>query len=259
MEGRKIIIYLSLLHNGDWDKMYLTIKNKEPITDKLPELEEKFNALKESTVTILDKEYPSIFKLSYTAAMPFVLYYKGDFSLLDSTLRRLTVVGSRNSSKYGEESVKKIINELPNDVIIVSGLAKGIDAIALWAAIRSGKKTIAIIGNGINYCYPEENAVLYNEILNHGGLIMSEYPPNTPPDADNFRWRNRILAMVANGILIGEGKPRSGTKLTAGFGIQFNKNIGCIPYPITENSLCNSLIKDGASLIENSEDALELL
>lgn len=191
--------------------------------------------------------------------MPFVLYYKGDLSLLNEGLKRLTVVGSRNSSKYGETSVKKIVQGLDNEVIVVSGLAKGIDSVALLSALHSNKKVIAIIGNGINFCYPEENLSLYNEIIAKGGLIISEYPPNTPPESSNFRWRNRLLAMVSSGILIGEGKLNSGTKITASFGIQFNRNVGCIPYEINKESLCNQLIKDGASLIETSEDAYDLI
>lgn len=259
MKGRDILIYLSLLFKGDWDKIYQCIKNKTSINDKISSLENEFNSLKENIVTIIDDNYPSIFKNCGVPTMPFVLYYKGDLSLLNEGLKRLTIVGSRNSSKYGENSVKKIVHGLDNEVIIVSGLAKGIDSVALSSALSSNKKVIAIIGNGINFCYPEENLSLYNEIIAKGGLIISEYPPNTPPESSNFRWRNRLLAMVSSGILIGEGKLNSGTKITASFGIQFNRNVGCIPYEINKESLCNQLIKDGASLIETSEDAYDLI
>lgn len=259
MTGRELLIYISLIHRGEWDAMYKTIKEKRNLNIKEETIKEEISKINANIVTLIDEDYPSVLKTCNTYATPLVLYYKGDLSLTSNVYKRLTVVGSRRCSKYGIESVEQIVKELPNEVIIVSGLAKGIDTVALESALKSNKKVIAVIGNGIDFCYPEENKKLYDDIINKGGLIISEYPPQTPPEANNFRWRNRILAMLGDGLLIGEGKFNSGTKITAGFAINFNKNVGCIPHQIYERSICNELIKDGASLVENAKDAYELL
>ena len=259
MNSNEILAFLSIKYKGDRGEMYECIKNKQKIDHSSSEMREALDNLKEKYVTLLDEEYPSIIKKTGGCNFPIVLFYRGDLSLCDESKKRLCVIGSRENTKYGEVSTQKIVSELPNDVIIVSGLARGIDSIALQAAIDSGKKTIAILGSGIDVCYPKENERLYNKIIETGGLILSEYPPKVQPDPNNFRWRNRILAMIADGVLVGEAKEISGTKITVGFALRFNKSVGCIPYPISSQSFCNTLIKEGALLVETGQDALDLL
>lgn len=259
MQARDILINLSIECKGQWEEMFRYIKSKRPLEKPKENISDILKEQGVNVITVVDKDYPTIFKECGVPTFPFVLYYRGDFSLAKDGLKRLTVVGSRNSSKYGEDAVHRIIAKIPNDIIVVSGLAKGIDSVALKSALDSDKKVIAIIGNGIDYCYPEENKELFDEILAKGGLILSEYPPKVEPLADNFRWRNRLLAMISSGVLIGEGKMNSGTRITAGFAVNYNKNVGCIPYNLEENNLCNSLIKDGAMLVESEKDVLDLL
>ena len=107
-----------------------------------------------------------------------------------------------------------------------------------------------------NYIYPKENEALYNRIIENGGLIISEYPNSVAPTPDKFCFRNRIVADIGSFLVIGEAYERSGTSITVNYALNAGKGIGCVPYPANVNSACNALIKDGAAMIENSDDLL---
>lgn len=257
MKAKEILGYLSYIYEGNWDEIYAAIKRKQVIDMNNHEV---FNALERlNYITITDANYPDCLKAG--TKPPFVLYYKGDISLLKNQNyeKCLSVVGSRNASNYGREIVTKIINELPKDFIIVSGLAKGIDSCAHEAAINSDKKTIAVLANGINDCYPSSNRNLYEKIIEKGGLILSEYPNNVEASKDNFLIRNRLIALFGKSLLVGEAHLRSGTSVTISHALSLGKDVGCIPYHANEKSACNLLIKDGAYLIENKEDIFTLM
>ena len=259
MDARQLLLWISRRYKGHWPSMYECIKNKvqpDITTDQLVDEAEKF---KEKYITIVESDYPQILKECTDGTVPFVLYYRGDLSLLTSHNKKLAVIGSRKSSKYGESKTRSIVEGLPENTIIVSGLARGIDTIGIRAALDSNKKVIAVIGNSIDTVYPEENAALFKEIVDKGGIIVSEYPPETPISPDNFRWRNRIVAALSDTIMCGESYERSGCSITIGYGLNFGKTICCIPYPANINSFCNQLIKDGASLVETSDDVKNLL
>lgn len=253
MNANEIIIYLSFINDGDWDKTFNDIRSKrrdfsnEDVQNVLKNIKSKF-------ITLLDKEYPETLKNSYKP--PLALYYYGDISLLKEYEKSVCVIGSRNPSSYGIEMTEKIVNDLPNDIVIVSGLANGIDVTSHKAAINTNHKTIAVIGSGIDNCYPSENQRVYEEIKeNH--LLLSEYPNMVKPDKDHFPMRNRILAALSKTVVVTDASYRSGSSITVSFAIEGGKNVCCIPHKATEQSLCNKLIKEGARLIENGDEILE--
>ena len=255
--NKDILAYLSFIKNGEWDEIFKVIKNKESINTG--EIEDTINRITTDFITLVDDNYPISFKRKLNKP-PFVLFYKGDLSLIyNRNKKRLSVVGSRNATNYGCDAIRKIISELPKDYIIISGLATGIDAAAHQAALDNGLKTIAILGSGIDYIYPSKNKELYNNIIKNGGLIISEYPNSTIPKRDNFVFRNRIVAGLGNFLLVGEAYERSGTSTTINYAIECGNNVGCIPYPITYGSMCNKYIKEGAYLIENAHDIEEIM
>lgn len=249
VRGRDIIIYLSIKYNGEWDAIYNAIKTKEEID--FSTVEKTISTNKANVVTIIDENYPQCLKNIFHP--PFVLYYYGDISLIANDRQNLSVIGSRSCSRYGEKITKDLVSSICSKFNIVSGMAKGIDSVAHNQAIVSGGRTIAVLGSGIEHCYPKSNLDLYEKIK-QSHLLISEYPNQCVPTPTNFISRNRIIAALSKAILITEAKEKSGTLTTVSFGLQFGKDVFCVPYPAGEKSVCNRLIRDGASLIENADD-----
>lgn len=249
VRGRDIIIYLSIKYNGDWDAIYNAIKTKEEID--FTTVNQTISSCQANTLTIIDENYPQCLKNIFHP--PFVLYYYGDINLIDNDRVNLSVIGSRNCSRYGEKVTKDLVSSICPKFNIVSGMAKGIDSVAHNQTIISGGKTIAVLGSGIEYCYPKSNIELYSKIK-QSHLLLSEYPNNCPPVPNNFINRNRIIAALSKAILITDAKEKSGTLATVSFALQFGKDVFCVPYPVGEKSICNRLIRDGASLVENADD-----
>lgn len=253
MNGRDILIYLSIKHNGDWSKIYNDIVNRENnFTEDM--VITCLNSLQSKAVTILDEDYPQILKQIFHP--PFVLFYYGDLSLVRDINKCISVVGSRANSSYGEQVTNNIVGELATDFNIVSGLAKGIDSLSHWAAINNKGKTIAVLGSGIDNCYPSSNQKLY-DIIKRDHLLISEYPNNALPNSVNFPIRNRIIAGLSSILLIPEAKNKSGTSITAAYALSGGRTICCVPNTINNDSLCNRLIKDGAVLVENAKDVID--
>ena len=189
---------------------------------------------------------------------PKQIYVEGDSELLKKD--SIAIVGTRNCSKYGKECAKKFSSILAKqNVTIVSGLALGIDTIAHYCSMKEIGKTIAVIGSGFDYIYPEENKYLSEQILQNGGCIISEYPPEEPMNKAYFPKRNRIISGLAMGILVVEGRYRSGSKITARYAIKQNKQVFCIPNRINETAgyIPNLLIQNGAYLVMEPQDILE--
>ena len=246
---KKMLLALSLQTGGNYEQMFRLLQRKE-----FPPMEDILNAekhIKSRYLTFFDKEYPD--SLRESARPPLVIYYYGDISLLYKEKEAVAVIGSREASEEGISVTEEFVRELVPDYLIVSGLAKGIDATAHRAALDNDGKTIAVLGSGIDYCYPSENYSLYRKIKEKG-LVISEYPNATVPEQDNFPMRNRIIAGLAKGILITEAKKRSGTLITVNWAQMLSKEVMCVPYRARDNSGCNQLIKDGAYLVEDSED-----
>ena len=253
----EILVYLSIIHKGDWNKIYESILNKVPI-DK-DEVLKLTRDLECKYITILDASYPLCLKSIYKP--PFVLFYKGDISLLSDNNFKIAVIGSRLNSDYGKDITEKICKELiekKENCVIVSGLAKGIDSIAHQCCLNNNGKTIAVLGNGLDIIYPKENKNLYNNIIDKG-LLISEYPPGTMPNKENFPIRNRLIAGISNCVAVMEAKTKSGTMNTVSHALEDGKQIFCVPDKCDVFSGCNKLIKEGAKLIENAIDILEEL
>ena len=253
MNSREILLYLSMKYYGDWNQIYGAIQSKEePEEDDVRKAVEQCNS---SFLTILDEEYPE--SLRRITKPPFVLFYHGDISLIGDKKNKLAVVGSRDYSEYGHKVTVDFVSALAKDFVIISGLARGIDAIAHRTAIESGGKTVAVLGNGINICYLEQNQDIYDECKkNH--LIISEYPDQVKPCPFNFPIRNRIIAGLCESLLVTEGKINSGTQITALLMAQKDGNVCCVPTRVGEESICNHLISDGAFLVETPQDIYDI-
>ena len=249
LKSRDILIYFALKYCGNWRLMYdaITRKEKFSTTDVI----DANNTLTSKAITILDDDYPSFLKKIYCP--PFVLFYHGDISLINEELMKIAVVGSRDCSEYGVKMTDSLVSGICRELIVVSGLACGIDAVAHQTAISNGGKTIAILGSGINYCYPDTNIYLYKEIKeNH--LVLSEYPHLTPPTKESFPFRNRIIAALGDATLVTEAHLKSGTMITTSFALTFGRDVMCVPARADDDSACNKLIKEGAILVEDCDD-----
>ena len=252
MKPRNTLIAFSLKYKGDWDAIMKALCDREsPEKEYLDQVEK----LKCNTTTMLDLDYPQQLKAIRKA--PFVLYYYGDLSLIQDYHKNVSVVGSRDYSEYGKRKTEEIVDGLSrNGFTIVSGMAIGIDTIAHQQAINSKGKTVAILGSGIDYCYPSSNIHLYERLKRHH-LVMSEYPGNMEPLPYYFPIRNRIIAALSKTLVVTEAKYNSGSLITATLASKGNSDVMCVPYEADKESECNRLIKNGAFLVENVEDILE--
>lgn len=205
-----------------------------------------------------DSKYPK--QLKEIKNPPKKLYLLGNEKILED--KSVAIVGSRCYSEYGKEYATKFSKELAiQGITIISGMALGIDTFAHKGALSVGGKTIAVLGSGFNYIYPEENRKLLSEIILNNGAIISEYKPDTIPDSKNFPKRNRIVSGLSNGVLVIEAVYRSGTSITAKLAKQQGKPVFCVPSNLgRKNGVgTNNLIKEGASLITSVDDILDCL
>ena len=203
-----------------------------------------------------DEYYPK--RLLQIKNPPERLYVEGDKKLLNQDA--IAIVGTRNNTKYGEKYASKFARELSQKGIsIVSGLARGIDSIAHINSMEQEGKTIAVLGSGFNYIYPEENRYLYQKIIENGGCIVTEYPPETLVDKAKFPKRNRIISGLAMGVLVIEARYRSGTSITAKHAISQHKEVFCIPHPLDTPTgyIPNLLIQQGAQIVTSGSDILQ--
>ena len=252
MEPRERLIALSIKYGGDFNKILKAAHDVEFIEDCYKEA--ALN-LKCGTITLADLNYPSHLKNIYKP--PLVLFYYGDISLIENPLQNISMVGSRDYSPYGERMATEIATGLAKKGYnIVSGLARGIDSIAHKSAIEAGGKTIAVLGCGIDMCYPSENQELWEEIKkNH--LLISEYPGLTPPTTASFPIRNRIIAGLSKTLVVAEAGEHSGSCITATLAMNGNTDVMCVPYPAGSKSQCNKLISMGAALVESADDVID--
>lgn len=221
-------------------------------------IKQNYENLKEHSiefVTMLDQSYPE--KLRNIYDPPFMLYYKG--KLLPKDRKIISVVGARECSIYGKETAKYLAGVLAKEnIIIISGLARGIDSYAHMGALSQEGCTYGILGCGIDICYPMENINLYMDMQMNGGII-SEYGPGVKPLAYHFPMRNRIISALSDGILVIEAKEKSGSLITVDMGLDQGKNIYAVPGRIGDklSAGCNNLIKMGAKVVTSPQDILE--
>ncbi|CFX64001.1 DNA recombination-mediator protein A [Syntrophomonas zehnderi OL-4] len=204
--------------------------------------------------TLDDKDYPS--KLSEIYDPPYILYYQGQIETLEQVC--LAVVGSRQASNYGRSQARRFARELSlQGMVIVSGMARGIDTEAHRGALEAGGKTAAVLGSGLNVIYPPENARLYTEIISQG-VVISEFPPQAHPEPGHFPLRNRVISGLSRGVLVIEAQERSGALITADFALEQGRDVYALPGPVDRKSSIgtNRLIKQGAELVTEPEDIL---
>jgi len=209
-----------------------------------------------SVITIFDTEYPPYLKEIYQP--PWALFVKGNVSLLKKETL-LAVVGSRQATQYGKNAIRLIFPELiENDIVIVSGLARGIDALAHEYAVKNGGHTIAVIAGGLYHIYPKENLNLAMELMKTQ-LVVSEYPPNTKPQRWHFPARNRIISGMSRGTFIIEAKRKSGSLITANYAVNEGREVFSLPGSIFNpfSVGANELIQQGAKLVTCASDILE--
>jgi len=253
-KARDVLLYFALKYEGQYEAIISSIRNKVQIDEQ----DYRFvtTNYKGDFITIVDNEYPLEFKKIYRP--PLVVFYKGNLKLLINLSKAIAVIGTRNPSEYGIKMATNLTHDLASDeFIIVSGMAKGIDAVAHQTALNANGKTIAVLGSGINYPYPKQNESLYQNLCQHG-LVLSEYPGSTKPTKDNFPERNRLVAALGRAVLVVEAKKRSGTFITVGASLAGGGDIFCVPGLASEDSGTNQLIKDGAYLVESFEDIKNL-
>ena len=255
MNLHNLLVALAVLYQGDWYEIYRALSEKKYPDDK--EIDALLDSVKSKTVTILDKEYPQYLKRYFMP--PFVLFYYGDISLIQDPNKTLGVVGTRDPSIHGVESTTKLVEDVADRYIIVSGMAAGIDKAAHTAAINAKGKTVAILGTGIDVCYPSECKDIY-EIMKEDHLILSEYPNSLIfPSKYSFPARNRIISQISKALLVTESHPKSGTFITANYMMAMNKDVMCVPSNELNNSGCNILLKEGAALVENGIDIVNVM
>jgi DNA processing protein len=202
-----------------------------------------------------DGTYPALLREIYDP--PIVIYVKGAWS---ECLERpcVAIVGSRKSSTYGQNAALMLARDLAQrGVTIVSGCARGIDAAAHRGALEAGGRTVAVLGTGIDRCYPRDHGKLATDILHSGGAMVTQFPLGTPPVSENFPYRNRIISGLSLGTVVVEAAENSGSLITARLAIEQNREVFAIPGNITSrNSFgTNYLIKGaGAKLVQQWQD-----
>lgn len=204
--------------------------------------------------TYFDENYPSLCKTLYDP--PKILYFRGH---LPKEKICVAIVGARNCSFYGKEMARHFAHKLSEAGIgIVSGMARGIDGWGHQGALEGGGNTYAVLGNGVDICYPAEHEKLYQSILVHGG-VMSEYLPGTRAAPGFFPQRNRIISGLSQGILVVEARKKSGSLITAEQALEQGKDVFVVPGRVGDalSEGCNNLIKQGAYLVTSAEEIMD--
>ncbi len=226
------------------------------ILDKAQAEIERLEALGAQVITLADESYPQLLREIYDP--PIALYVKGNLetALVQPTI---AVVGSRRCSTYGTNAANFLARELAaHGVAIVSGLARGIVGAAHRGALEVGGKTIGVIGTGMDVIYPKEHKKLAEEMAANGAIV-SEFPLGTPPLAQNFPYRNRVISGLCFGVLVVEASEHSGSLITARLASEQGREVFAVPGNITSQTSFgpNFLIKDGAKLVQHWRDVVE--
>ena len=210
------------------------------------------------TVIYGDDEYPDI--LINIPDPPVVLFYRGNLEKF-LTLPAIAVIGSRRCTTYGKKVARTLARDfVRSGVAVVSGLARGIDGEAHRGVIEAGGVTMAVLGNGLDVCYPPEHARLSEKILEKG-VLLSEYPPGTEPARYRFPERNRLISGFSKGVVVVEAGRRSGTMITVNTALDQGRDVFAVPGEVTRalSMGTNMLLRDGAGVVITAADVLEPL
>lgn len=241
---------------------WITRWNEVPdYLEALKKFEDTLNLSSVQILSCFDNDYPK--KLKDLGDYPIVLYYQGNLGILQNNLS-ITVVGSRNYTKYAELALTKILTPLcVAGVNVISGLAVGIDGLSHRLALENKSPTLGVIGSGLDDSsfYPSQHIRLKKEMIESDGLVFSEYPPGTKPAPFTFPARNRILAALSPVTLVVQANQKSGSLITAREALEIGRQVATIPGSILDTNFSGNtkLLKQGANLIADSGDLLELL
>ena len=218
---------------------------------------QKLNDRQVTLYTIADEKYPS--RLREISSPPYALYVKGELPLEEQL--SVAIVGARECTTYGETMARQYAETLADAGIqIISGMARGIDGVSQKSALAAGGKSYAVLGSGVDLCYPREHYALYTELQTHGGVI-SEQPLGTQPLSQFFPARNRIISGLADIVIVIEAKERSGSLITADMALEQGKDVYALPGPCNSrlSKGCHNLIKQGAGILLSPKELLEEL
>lgn len=208
-------------------------------------------------ISIQNESYPSRLRNCHDA--PLLLFYKGNVPLNHSNI--VAVIGTRNLTTYGAAVCEKLIKELPQDTLVLSGLAAGTDSEAHRCALKYHLPTIAVLGHGLDRIYPPENKMLAKKIMHNGGLL-TDFISGTKPDKENFPKRNRIVAGMSDAVVVVESDVSGGSVITAWMAQQYNRDVFAFPGRTSDrfSAGCNALIRDKkATLITGAQDLLHFM
>ena len=249
MNSRQILIAMAVIYDGNWHAILRELR--EHHQPKEEDMILALKSIKSNVLTILDDEYPQYLKEMFMP--PLVLFYYGDINLINDPKKCLGVIGTREPTDFGLKACNTIIDGFDKDIVVVSGVAKGIDAYFQNLALENKNKCIGVIGCGIDNVYPIENEELYEKLKTNGNLLISEYPNMSAPHQYHFPLRNRMIAQFSSSILVVEAKLKSGTMNTVSYSLLYGRNIFCIPSPFLGESGCNQLIHEGGILVDKVE------
>ena len=247
MKFNKYVVALKLSKEGvGREKVIEGIFNRRMFDNsrEVSKYKELLDSNEIGVVSSNESPYPKLLKQIYD--YPLVLFTKGDISLLQK--RMITVVGTRDMSSYGKWCVGYILRVLQNeDIVVVSGLANGVDAQVHNDCLKYGISTIAVVAGGIDRGYPKRNQTIYDKICSRG-LILSEFPPGRKIIKGMFPMRNRILAGISSATVVIESDIRGGSLITLNLALEYGRDIFCAPCDIGRYSLqgCNMMIGQGA-------------
>ena len=242
-------------HISNTDKRAIASSAKD---EKLDYIIHKIDEYKMDVTTFLDKDFPSILNHIYNP--PAILFMRGNRALLDKRLNRIALVGARRCSLYGRNVARMLGKELGKySTIIVSGGARGIDTHGHEGLLASLGYGIVVMGCGLDIVYPRENTKLFDRILQNNGLLLSEYPPGTPPSAKHFPARNRIISGLSRGVIVVEAKASSGSLITADMAVSEGRDVFVVPCNLLDHTADGNkfLMRNGAFVLTGYEDIVK--
>ena len=242
-------------HISNADKRAIASSAKD---EKLDYIIHKIDEYKMDVTTFLDKDFPSILNHIYNP--PAILFMRGNRALLDKRLNRIALVGARRCSLYGRNVARMLGKELGKySTIIVSGGARGIDTHGHEGLLASLGYGIVVMGCGLDIVYPRENTKLFDRILQNNGLLVSEYPPGTPPSAKHFPARNRIISGLSRGVIVVEAKGSSGSLITADMAVSEGRDVFVVPCNLLDHIADGNkfLMRNGAFVLTGYEDVVK--
>lgn len=259
ISAKGILMYLSIKHSGDWDRIYADVKNKADVDGR--EIADAIAACPHRTVTILDPEYPAALGKG-SVNPPFVLYVEGDERLLSvSRDRILTVAGAGEPSDYSADFARRVGKACAErGVVLCAKLVRGCAIEALDACANAGGRCIAVMSSGIDRPYPRSKEMLWtmSAILNAGGAVVSEYPDGTEPKPVGFVMSARIVGAMGKVMFVPELRANGASAMAVSFALNAGNDVAVLPTRADDGTANNSLIKEGAMLVDDPDEFLDL-